>query len=122
MERGRKRKHLRLIKTDNPDKSISDAEKELLDELEDEEWSGASEEDDFLDEAEFDDDVEANVEHYVPPLTEEEQTINMQIDEDLLAILEHTAEPRAKLVRYQVVAGNNLLPTATVQAEVWMRP
>ena len=34
MERGRKRKHLRLIKTDHPDKSISDAEQELLDELE----------------------------------------------------------------------------------------
>jgi hypothetical protein len=34
MERGRKRKHLRLIKTDDADKSISDAERELLDELE----------------------------------------------------------------------------------------
>ena len=39
-------------------------------------------------------------------------------DEDLLAIVEHTAEPRAKLVRYQVVAGNNILPTATVEVEV----
>jgi 2-isopropylmalate synthase len=39
-------------------------------------------------------------------------------DEDLLSIVEHTAEPRAKLVRYQVVAGNNLLPTATVEVEV----
>ena len=32
------------------------------------------------------DDAEAQDEHYVPPLTEEEQTINMQIDEDLFAI------------------------------------
>jgi 2-isopropylmalate synthase len=39
-------------------------------------------------------------------------------DEDLLAIVEHTAEPRAKLVRYQVLAGNNILPTATVEVEV----
>jgi 2-isopropylmalate synthase len=39
-------------------------------------------------------------------------------DEDLLAIVEHTAEPRAKLVRYQVVAGNNILPTATVEVQV----
>jgi hypothetical protein len=61
-------------------------EDDFLDELQDDEWPGISEEDDFQDEAEFDDVVEANVEHYVPPLTEEEQTINMQIDEDLLAI------------------------------------
>jgi 2-isopropylmalate synthase len=39
-------------------------------------------------------------------------------DEDLLAIVEHSAEPRARLVRYQVVAGNNILPTATVEVEV----
>ncbi len=39
-------------------------------------------------------------------------------DEDLLAIVEHTAEPRAKLVRYQVIAGNQILPTATVEVEV----
>ncbi len=39
-------------------------------------------------------------------------------DEDLLAIVEHTAEPRAKLVRYQVLAGNQILPTATVEVEV----
>jgi 2-isopropylmalate synthase len=39
-------------------------------------------------------------------------------DEDLLAIVEHTAEPRAKLVRYQVVSGNQILPTATVEVEV----
>jgi 2-isopropylmalate synthase len=39
-------------------------------------------------------------------------------DEDLLAIVEHAAEPRAKLVRYQVLAGNLILPTATVEVEV----
>jgi 2-isopropylmalate synthase len=39
-------------------------------------------------------------------------------DEDLLAIVEHTAEPRAKLVRYQVLSGNQILPTATVEVEV----
>jgi 2-isopropylmalate synthase len=39
-------------------------------------------------------------------------------DEDLLAIVEHSAEPRARLVRYQVVSGNNILPTATVEVEV----
>jgi len=39
-------------------------------------------------------------------------------DEDLLAIVEHSPEPRARLVRYQVVSGNNILPTATVEVEV----
>jgi 2-isopropylmalate synthase len=39
-------------------------------------------------------------------------------DEDLLAIVAHTAEPRARLVRYQVLAGNHILPTATVEVEV----
>jgi 2-isopropylmalate synthase len=39
-------------------------------------------------------------------------------DEDLLAIVEHTAEPRAKLVRYQVLSGNQILPTATVEVDV----
>jgi 2-isopropylmalate synthase len=39
-------------------------------------------------------------------------------DEDLLAIVEHAAEPRARLVRYQVLAGNQILPTATVEVEV----
>jgi 2-isopropylmalate synthase len=39
-------------------------------------------------------------------------------DEDLLAIVEHSAEPRAKLVRYQVVSGNQILPTATVEVEI----
>ncbi len=35
---------------------------------------------------EIDDAVEASSEHFVPPMSEEEQTINMQIDQDLLAI------------------------------------
>jgi len=39
-------------------------------------------------------------------------------DEDLLAIVAHEAEPRAKLVRYQVLAGNCLVPTATVEVDV----
>jgi 2-isopropylmalate synthase len=39
-------------------------------------------------------------------------------DEDLLAIVEHSPEPRARLVRYQVLSGNNILPTATVEVEV----
>jgi 2-isopropylmalate synthase len=39
-------------------------------------------------------------------------------DEDLLAIVEHSAEPRARLVRYQVLAGNQILPTATVEVEI----
>ncbi len=44
--------------------------------------------------------------------------IKFVYDEDLLAIVEHTAEPRAKLVRYQVVSGNQILPTATVEVDV----
>jgi 2-isopropylmalate synthase len=39
-------------------------------------------------------------------------------DDDLLAIVEHAPEPRARLVRYQVIAGNEVLPTATVEVEV----
>jgi 2-isopropylmalate synthase len=39
-------------------------------------------------------------------------------DEDLLAIVERAPEPRARLVRYQVVSGNSILPTATVEVEV----
>jgi hypothetical protein len=34
MERGRKRRHLKLIKTEHPDSAVSDPEKELLEELE----------------------------------------------------------------------------------------
>lgn len=34
MERGRKRRHLKLIKTDHSDQATSDPEKELLEELE----------------------------------------------------------------------------------------
>jgi predicted Zn finger-like uncharacterized protein len=50
-------------------------------------------EDDLEDDAEYESDEEAEEEHryesdehYVPPMTEEEQTINMQIDQDLLAL------------------------------------
>jgi 2-isopropylmalate synthase len=39
-------------------------------------------------------------------------------DEDLMAIVEHSPEPRAKLIRYQVLSGDNILPTATVEVEV----
>ena len=39
-------------------------------------------------------------------------------DEDLLALVEHAPEPRARLVRYQSLAGNQMLPTATVELEV----
>jgi 2-isopropylmalate synthase len=39
-------------------------------------------------------------------------------DEDLLAIVSHEAEPRARLIRYQVLSGNTLVPTATVEVEV----
>jgi 2-isopropylmalate synthase len=39
-------------------------------------------------------------------------------DDDLLALAEHSVERRAHLVRYQVVAGNHILPTATVEVEV----
>ena len=40
-------------------------------------------------------------------------------DDDLLALVDHSVERRAHLVRYQVVAGNQLLPTATVEVEVY---
>ena len=40
-----------------------------------------------LDESDFEDlEPDEHDEHYVPPLTEEEQTINMQIDQDLMAL------------------------------------
>jgi 2-isopropylmalate synthase len=38
-------------------------------------------------------------------------------DDDLLALAQHHAERRAHLVRYQVVSGNHILPTATVEVE-----
>src|SRR5512143_3650301 len=38
-------------------------------------------------------------------------------DDDLLAIVSHAPEPRAKLVRYQVLSGNTLVPPATVAVE-----
>ena len=39
-------------------------------------------------------------------------------DEDLLALAERAPERRAQLVRYQVLAGNQIMPTATVEVEV----
>ena len=39
-------------------------------------------------------------------------------DEDLLALVSCAPEHRVKLVRYQVVSGNEVLPTATVEVEV----
>ena len=60
--------------------SESDEEVEAQDEID------VSDEVDVSDEIESDDEIEAQDDHYVPPLTEEEQTINMQIDEELLAI------------------------------------
>ena len=39
-------------------------------------------------------------------------------DDDLLALVSHAPERRVRLVRYQVVSGNQLLPTATVEVEV----
>jgi len=39
-------------------------------------------------------------------------------DDDLLAMAERAPERRAHLVRYQVLAGNHIMPTATVEVEV----
>jgi 2-isopropylmalate synthase len=39
-------------------------------------------------------------------------------DEDLLALVTTAPERRARLVRYQVVSGNALLPTASVEVEI----
>jgi len=39
-------------------------------------------------------------------------------DEDLLALVAAAPERRTRLARYQVVSGNELLPTATVEIEV----
>jgi 2-isopropylmalate synthase len=39
-------------------------------------------------------------------------------DDDLLTLVDHEVERRAHLVRYQVVSGNQLLPTATVEVDV----
>jgi predicted Zn finger-like uncharacterized protein len=61
---------------------------EVSDDYEDLEESAQLEliDDEPFDEFESEEAVDASDEHYLPPLTEEEQTINMQIDEDLLAI------------------------------------
>ena len=39
-------------------------------------------------------------------------------DDDLLTLVQHTPEHRTRLIRYQVLAGNQVLPTATVEVEV----
>jgi 2-isopropylmalate synthase len=39
-------------------------------------------------------------------------------DEDLLALVQHVPERKARLVRYQALSGNAILPTATVEVEV----
>jgi 2-isopropylmalate synthase len=39
-------------------------------------------------------------------------------DEDLLKLVAHAPERRVKLVRFQSVAGNRILPTASVEIEV----
>lgn len=39
-------------------------------------------------------------------------------DDDLLALASHAPERRARLVRYQALSGNAILPTATVEVEV----
>jgi 2-isopropylmalate synthase len=39
-------------------------------------------------------------------------------DEDLLDLVAHVPEHRARLVRYQTVSGNQLMPTASVEIEV----
>ncbi len=39
-------------------------------------------------------------------------------DDDLLALAERAPNRRAQLVRYQVLAGNHIMPTATVEVEV----
>jgi 2-isopropylmalate synthase len=38
-------------------------------------------------------------------------------DDDLLALVDHAVERRPRLVRYQVLAGNEILPTAAVEIE-----
>jgi 2-isopropylmalate synthase len=39
-------------------------------------------------------------------------------DDDLLTLVKHAPERRTRLVRYQVLSGNSILPTATVEVEV----
>jgi 2-isopropylmalate synthase len=39
-------------------------------------------------------------------------------DDDLLTLVKHAPERRTRLVRYQALSGNSILPTATVEVEV----
>jgi len=59
-----------------------DEDEEPVEEIEDEEPV----EEELVDEAETEEEEEEDEEFGVPPLTKEEQTINMQIDQDLLAL------------------------------------
>jgi len=67
---------------------LHELDDELDDDLDDfDEEPDEELEDDLKDESEDDsEDLSIQDEHYVPPLTEEEQTINMQIDQDLMAL------------------------------------
>jgi hypothetical protein len=49
-------------------------------------WLEADSDDFLAEQDEYEDEDEQPIEHVIPPMTEEEQTINMQIDQDLLAI------------------------------------
>ena len=79
-----------LLEEDRVDDEVPDddaAQLELIDEEDDEAfWEKADAESETGTGAETENDLEPEDEIYVPPLTEEEQTINMQIDQDLLAI------------------------------------
>ena len=63
---------------DLDDELVADLEEKLAAEFNEDD--GEDREPDIVDESDPDD------RHYVPPMTEEEQTINMQIDQDLLAL------------------------------------
>jgi len=65
------------------------SEEALPDELDDEPVEDLEADDDAYEgpeAVEADEADEASVGHYIPPMTEEEQTINLQIDQDLLAL------------------------------------
>jgi predicted Zn finger-like uncharacterized protein len=81
-----------LLEEEFVDEDDADGETVIASDEEDEEDEDESTQLELIDAEPVDedesepDDVVSQDEHYVPPLTEEEQTINMQIDEDLLAI------------------------------------
>jgi len=61
-------------------------EEEVVEEQDEEDDDGEPDEDPQLDLIEDDENIEEEDQPHVPPLTKEEQTINMQIDQDLLAL------------------------------------